>query len=150
EATGVKAPESLGGVAQQPFDGVSFAYSFAQPKAPARHRTQYFEVFGNAAIYSDGWLLAERVKTDPRVGAAMPDPAQPWQLYDRTKAFWQTEAVAAAHPDKVAELKALWQTEAERNHVLPLATSNLAAMLPGARPEPLSEPGRYVFHPSAA
>lgn len=148
EATGIKAPESLGGVAQRPFDGVSFAYSFTQPKAAARHRTQYFEVFGNAAIYHDGWMLAERVKTDPRLGAAQPDPAQPWQLYDLTKDFSQTEDVAAAHPNKVIELKTLWQAEAARNQVLPLATSNLAAMLPGARPEPLSEPGRYVFHAS--
>jgi arylsulfatase A-like enzyme len=149
EATGVAASTTLGGVAQQPFDGVSFAYSFTQPRAPSRHRTQYFEVFGNAAIYHDGWLLAQRVKTDPRVGAAEPDPTQPWQLYDLTKDFSQTEDVAAAHPDKVAELQALWQTEAARNQVLPLAMTNLAAMLPGARPEPLSEPGRHVFHPSA-
>ncbi|HEX8055641.1 MAG TPA: arylsulfatase [Novosphingobium sp.] len=149
EATGVAAPATLGGVTQQAFDGVSFAYSFDQPKAPTRHRTQYFEVFGNAAIYHDGWMLAERVKTDPRVGAAQPDPAQAWQLYDLTKDFSQTEDIAAAHPDKVAELTALWQAEAGRNKVLPLATSNLAAMLPGARPEPLSEPGRHVFHATA-
>ncbi len=148
EATGVKAPDSLAGVAQQPFDGVSFSYSFTQPTAPARHRTQYFEIFGNAAIYRDGWLLAQRVKTDPHVGAAQPDPTQPWQLYDLTKDFSQTEDLAAAHPEKVAELQALWQSEATRNHVLPLVSSNLAAMLPGSRPEPLSEPGRHVFHPS--
>ena len=74
EAAGVPAPDSLAGVAQKPFDGVSFAYSFTQPKAPSRHRTQYFEVFGNAAIYHDGWLLAEAVKVDPRFDAAMADP----------------------------------------------------------------------------
>jgi arylsulfatase len=149
DAAGIAAPETLSGVAQQPFDGVSFADSFARARAPSRHRTQYFEVFGNAAIYHDGWLLAERVRTDPRFGAAQPDPAQPWQLYDLTRDFSQTEDVAAAHPEKVAELQALWQAEATRNHVLPLAASNLAAMLPGARPEPLSEPGRHVFHRSA-
>lgn len=148
EAAGIAAPESLGGVAQQGFDGVSFAYSFTQPAAPARHRTQYFEIFGNTAIYHDGWLLAERVRTDPRLGAAQPDPAQPWQLYDLGNDPSQTEDVAAAHPDKVAELRALWQAEAGRNHVFPVSTSNRAAMLPGARPEPLSEPGRYAFHPS--
>ncbi|MBW8755296.1 MAG: sulfatase-like hydrolase/transferase, partial [Sphingomonadales bacterium] len=149
EAAGVKPPESLAGVAQQPFDGVSFAYSFTQPKAPARHRTQYFEVFGNAAIYHDGWLLAEPVKVDPRMDAAMPDPAAPWQLYDLARDWSQTTDVAAAHPDKVAELKALWETEAARNHVLPLQFSNLSSMLPGTRPEPLSEPGRHVLYPSA-
>jgi arylsulfatase len=149
EAAGVKAPESLAGVAQQPFDGVSFAYSFTDAKAPARHRTQYFEVFGNAAIYHDGWLLAESVKVDPRLDAAMPDPRAPWQLYDLNTDWSQTTDVAAAHPDKVAELKALWETEAGRNRVLPLQYSNLSSMLPGVRPEPLSQPGRHVFHPGS-
>jgi arylsulfatase len=149
EATGVKAPEALGGVAQQPFDGVSFAYTFTQPTAPARHRTQYFEVFGNAAIYHDGWLLAEAVKVDPRMDAAMPDPAAPWQLYDLSKDWSQTTDVAAAHPEKVAELKALWEAEAARNHVLPLQFNNFASMLPGVRPEPMSEPGKHVLRPSS-
>ena len=149
EATGVAPPESLAGVAQQPFDGVSFAYSFAQPKAPSRRRTRYFEVFGHAAIYHDGWLLAERVKVDPRVDAAMADPRSPWQLFDLTKDWTQTTDLAAANPAKVAELTALWEAEARRNNVLPMQFSNMAAMLPGVRPEPLSEPGRHVFHPSS-
>jgi len=149
EAAGLRAPDSLGGVAQRPFDGVSFAYSFTRPKAPSQHRTQYFEVFGHAGIYHDGWLLAERVKVDPRFDAAMSDPDAPWQLYDLERDWTQTTDVAAAHPDKVAELTALWQAEAKRNNVLPLTYSNMAAMLPGVRPEPLSEPGRHVLHPSA-
>jgi arylsulfatase len=148
EAAGVKAPESLRGVTQQPFDGVSFAYSFADAQAPTRHRTQYFEVFGNAAIYHDGWLLAEAVKVDPRMDAAFPDPQAPWQLYDLARDWSQTTDVAATHPLKVAELKALWEAEAARNHVLPLQFSNLVSMLPGTRPEPMSEPGRHVLHPA--
>jgi len=149
EAAGITPPASLNGIAQQPFDGVSFAYTFSAPQAPSRHRTQYFEVFGNAAIYNDGWLLAEAVKVDPRMDAAMPDPAAPWQLYDLSRDWSQTTDVAAAHPDRVAELKSLWETEATRNRVLPLMYSNLVSMLPGTRPEPLSEPGRHVLYPSA-
>jgi arylsulfatase len=149
EAAGIEAPDTLGGVAQQPFDGVSFAYSFTQPRAPSRHHVQYFEVFGNAAIYRDGWMLAEPVRTDPRFAAAMPDTQGPWQLYDLNTDFSQTRDVAASHPDKVAELQALWQSEASRNHVLPMKPSNFASMLPGVRPEPVSEPGRHVFYPSA-
>lgn len=57
--------------------------------------------------------------------------------------------MAAAHPDKVAELTALWQAEAARNQVLPLVANNLPAMLPGVRPEPLSEPGRHAFRRTA-
>jgi len=149
EAARISPPASVNGVAQQPFDGVSFAFSFNAPDAPARHRTQYFEVFGNAAIYHDGWLLSEAVKVDPRLDAAMPDPAAPWQLYDLNRDWSQTTDVATAHPERVSELKALWEAEAARNRVLPLMYSNLASMLPGTRPEPLSEPGRHVLYPSS-
>lgn len=147
EATGVKAPDALGGVAQTPFDGISFAYSFTQPDAPARHRTQYFEMFGNAAIYHDGWLLAERVRTVPSYQAAFPDPASPWQLYDLNRDWTQTTDLAQRNPGKVAELEAIWKSEATRNHVLPLLYSNLASMLPGTRPEPLATEGRHVLYP---
>jgi arylsulfatase len=145
DAAGVQPPASLDGVAQAPFDGVSFAESFAKADAPSRHRVQYFEVFGHAAIYKDGWLLAERVSTDSARGAAVPEPSSPWELYDLTTDFAQTEDVAAAHPEKVAELKAVWQAEATRNQVLPLVANNLPAMLPGVRPEPASEAGRHEF-----
>lgn len=148
EAAGIRQPDSIGGVRQQPFDGASFVYSFDAPKAPARHRTRYFEVFGHAAIYSDGWLLAQAVKVDPRMDAAMPDPEAPWQLYDLSKDFSQSTDVAASHPGKVAELKALWTAESTRNNVLPIQYSNFVSMLPGTRPEPLSEPGRHVLYPS--
>jgi len=147
EATGIKQPQSLNGVSQQPFDGVSFVYSFDAPKASTRHRTQYFEVFGNAAIYHDGWLLAEAVKVEPRMDSGIPDPAAPWQLYELNTDWSQTTDVAAAHPDKVAELKALWSAEATRNKVLPILYNNFASMLPGTRPEPMSEPGRHVLYP---
>lgn len=147
EAAGVAPPEQLGGIAQAPFDGISFAYSFTRPQAPSARRTRYFEVFGHAAIYHDGWLLAEPVRADPRSGHGAPDPAAPWQLYDLTRDWTQTTDVAARHPGKVAELTALWLAQAARNNVLPLQYNNLAAMLPGTRPEPLSAPGRHVLRP---
>jgi hypothetical protein len=33
-------------------------YTFDDAKSPSRHRTQYFEMLGNRAIYSDGWVAA--------------------------------------------------------------------------------------------
>jgi len=149
EAAGIAPPRTLAGIEQRPFDGMSFAYSFTQARAPAASRTRYFEVFGNAGIYHDGWFLAEAVRTDPRMGAAFADPKAPWQLYDLSRDWSQTTDVAAKYPEKVAELKALWEAEARRNNVLPLQFSNLVSMLPGTRPEPLSEPGRHEFRPSS-
>jgi arylsulfatase len=148
DAVGIKAPETRDGVAQIPFDGASFADSFFHPKAPSHHHAQYFEVFGNAAIYQDGWLYAERVRYNSMHDAAMPDPTAPWQLYDLAHDPAQTRDVAAENPDKVAALGALWQSEGIRNHVLPLITNNFPAMLPGVRPEPLAAAGSYTFHPS--
>ena len=58
EAAGVQAPAVLNGVPQKPIEGVSMVYTFDDAKAPSTHRTQYFEMFGNRAIYHDGWVAA--------------------------------------------------------------------------------------------
>lgn len=149
EAAGVTPPASLNGAVQMPFDGVSFAYSFAQPHAPSRHRTQYFEIFGYAGIYHDGWFAGSQVLDNPALGAAQTVPDAPWQLYDLTSDFSQTTDIAAQHPAKLAEMRALFQSEAERNHVLPMLSSNGPVMNPLTRPEVTAQPGRYTFYPSA-
>jgi arylsulfatase A-like enzyme len=51
-------PAVLNGVPQKPIEGVSMVYSFDNAKAPPKHRTQYFEMFANRAIYNDGWVAA--------------------------------------------------------------------------------------------
>ncbi|MET0240906.1 MAG: arylsulfatase [Sphingobium sp.] len=143
DVTGVPLPSSLQGTEQRPLDGVSFGYSFAAPKAEERHRLQYFEIMGHAALYKDGWLAASRLRPDSR-----PDIAAPWELYDLRSDFSQTVDLSARYPEKLAELKAAFQQEAERNHVLPLSSDTLTALLPQSRPEPLAEPGHHVLYPS--
>jgi arylsulfatase A-like enzyme len=58
EAAGIPEPKKVNGVAQTPIEGVSMAYTFDDANAKGRHRTQYFEMFGNRAIYNDGWVAA--------------------------------------------------------------------------------------------
>ena len=60
EATGIPAPETVNGIAQKPIEGVSMAYTWdkANADAPSRHKTQYFEMFGNRALYHDGWIAS--------------------------------------------------------------------------------------------
>jgi arylsulfatase len=58
EAAGLPEPKSVNGTAQIPMDGVSMMYSFNNAKAPDTHKTQYFEILGNRAIYKDGWYAA--------------------------------------------------------------------------------------------
>ena len=39
---------------------MSFAYTFdkANADAPSRHKTQYFEMMGDHAIYHEGWIAS--------------------------------------------------------------------------------------------
>ena len=60
EAAGLPQPTRVDGTKQYPMDGVSMVYTFADAEAPDRRTTQYFEMFGNRAIYHDGWVAATR------------------------------------------------------------------------------------------
>ena len=52
EAAGIEVPEEYHGVEQQPMDGVSMIYSFRRRQAaPNRKERQYYEMFGNRAIW---------------------------------------------------------------------------------------------------
>ena len=56
EATKLPEPTSINGVKQIPMDGVSMLYAAKDANAADRHTVQYFEMFGNRAIYDNGWL----------------------------------------------------------------------------------------------
>ena len=57
EAAGLPEPKVVNGVPQRPMDGVSMAlHASTTPRRQDRHTTQYFEMFGNRAIYHDGWF----------------------------------------------------------------------------------------------
>src|SRR4051812_1906725 len=55
EVLGIEPPETIRGVSQSPIHGTSLAYTFDAPAAPARRRTQYFEMFGHRAIDHNAW-----------------------------------------------------------------------------------------------
>jgi arylsulfatase len=124
EVIGIEAPVEIAGVAQAPFDGVSFAHTFGVPAAPSRHPTQYYEMFGSQAIYHDGWKavafhplpLAAYDRTDPFRSFDEDE----WELYHLAEDFSESVDLAAKHPEKLDELIALWWSEAERNQVLPV------------------------------
>lgn len=50
-------------------------YTFDDAKSPSRHRTQYFEMLGNRAIYNDGWVAATTPPPPPWAAVAG------WGLY---------------------------------------------------------------------
>ncbi len=122
EAAGLPEPITVNGVQQMPIEGVSMRYSFNDAKAPDRHETQYFEIFGNRAIYHNGWTAVTRHKT-PWLLVGEQTPAfddDVWELYDTENDWSQANNLAAQMPDKLHELQRLWLIEATRYNVLPL------------------------------
>jgi len=120
EAAGLPEPKSVNGTAQTPIEGVSMMYTFADPRAPSRHTTQYFEIFGNRAIYQDGWLAGtvHRAAWEFKPRRALEDDV--WELYDARTDFSLSNDLAAKNPQKLKEMQDLFMTEAVKYSVLPL------------------------------
>jgi len=95
-------------------------YAFDNAKAKDRHTTQYFEIFGNRAIYHDGWLAGtvHKAPWEPKPRRALAEDV--WELYDVRNDFSLANDLAAKNPRKLKELQALFTREAEKYHVLPL------------------------------
>ena len=140
EALGVDAPERIRGVEQSPIHGVSMLDTFADADAPERHTTQLFEMFGHRAIEHEGWKavcpypgpsLAEGAERGHPLGTFLSEElldrleAEDWELYHVADDPTECHDVAADHPDKVAELRELWWSEAERIGALPLSSAGL-------------------------
>lgn len=150
EAAGIPAPQVVDGIPQAPIEGTSFAYTFDKANAavPSRHTTQYFEMFGDHAIYQDGWILSTKVKRAPweAFGPANPDPLNnvEWELFDLNTDYSQVTDVAAQNPDKVAALKQVFYEEAKKYNVLPLDAS-VAARIVAPRPNITAGRSEFVY-----
>jgi arylsulfatase len=120
EAAGLPEPTMVNGTRQRAMDGVSMAYTFDDSTAKGRRTTQYFEMFGNRAIYHDGWVAATR-HSIPWVMASLPPFDQDrWELYNVETDFSQAIDLASQNQAKLKELQDLFVQEAIRNNVFPL------------------------------
>ena len=130
QAAGIDFPEEYHGIPQQPFTGVPMNYSFDAPEAPNTKKRQYYEMFGNRAIWVDGWkavtLHANRMPWDVNVVKPFEDDV--WELYNVEEDFSESTDLAAKHPQKLEELKAIFEEEAWANQVYPLYDDMLARL----------------------
>jgi arylsulfatase len=122
EAAGIPEPVSVEGIQQDPIEGVSMLYAFNDTKAPERHETQYFEMFGNRGIYHKGWTAVTKHGTPwILVGRkVVPLDDDVWELYDTSKDWSQANDLSKQMPEKLHELQRLWLIEATRYKVLPV------------------------------
>jgi len=150
EIVGVPEPVQVDGIAQEPIEGVSLAYTFDEKagglNVKSRHRTQYFEMMGVYGLYNDGWMLSAKPIRAPweLTGAAIADPATAYdlELFDLSSDWTQYTDVAAQHPEKVQEMRDLMFGEFARHQVLPLDASAATRFI---TPRPSLSAGRTEF-----
>lgn len=148
EATGIPAPDTVEGIKQNPIEGVSMMYTFdkSNASAPSTHKTQYFEMMGNRALYNDGWIAATTPATAPWLMSGGPAPdlltGYNWELYNVNEDWTENNNLASQMPDKLKQMQDLFYAEAKKYNVLPLDNSTISRVL-AERPSPTA--GRTVF-----
>ena len=129
ELCGIDLPDQVDGIAQMDFDGRSILETMRDEAAGNPRSTQYFELLGSRSIIHDGWKA-----TTDHVPEGLLDEEElligsrafstdRWHLYRMDNDVAEVIDLADDHPDVVEDLDAVWRTEAERNHVLPLFDS---------------------------
>jgi arylsulfatase A-like enzyme len=148
EVTDIQPPATVNGIAQKPIEGISMAYTFdsANANAPSKRDTQYFEMFGNRALYHDGWIATTVPPQPPWLMGTvqMPDvlTGYKWELYNIADDFSENNDLGAKNPDKLKELQGLFMDEARKYQVLPLDNSIIERLL---APRPSATAGRTEF-----
>lgn len=124
EIAGVAAPQAIRSIPQKPIQGVSLAYSIGDAAAPSRHRTQYYYIFGSRAIYQDGWKASLHYpnRLPGGVEGKQTSSENDWELYDLNTDLTERVNLARQNPQKLAELKALFDQQAQENNLYPLIT----------------------------
>ena len=144
EAAELPEPKIVNGTPQEPIEGVSMVYTFANAKATSRHYVQYFEILGNRAIYADGWLAGtvHRAPWETKPRTALADDK--WELYDTRNDFSLVNNLAAKNPVKLKELQDLFLKEAVKNHVLPIDDRVFERMIPAMAGRPDLMGGSHI------
>jgi arylsulfatase len=142
DVVGVQPPTVRRGLEQMPVTGHSFASLLTDPTAPATNTVQYFENGGSLALIAGDW------KAVLKHTAGADYSTESWELYHLALDRSECNDLAAAQPEKLAELVAMWDAEAERHGVFPL--DDRGVTLFGARfreRSPHPESRRYVYRP---
>jgi arylsulfatase len=145
EAASLPEPKSVNGTAQAPIEGVSMVYSFTDSNAESTHKTQYFEIAGNRAIYHNGWLAGTVHRAPWEAGPRSGLTKDRWELYDTRSDFSLTDDLAKAKPEKLEQLQKLFLQEAEKYRVLPIDDRTIERFDPATAGRPDLMAGRTTL-----
>ena len=152
DAAGIDPPAVVDGVDQQPMHGASLLPTFADAGADAPRDSQYFEMLGSRSMVRGRWKattdhISQGVPDEVSIAGSRDFNTDRWALFDLDADFSEARDLSDEHPEVVAELEALWWSDAGRFNVLPLddtLTGRVVAMEPS--PHPLRYRWRYRPH----
>ncbi len=142
EITGIPSPKMVNGIPQDTIEGTSLAYSFNNGNAPEQHTIQYFEMFGNRALYQDGWLARTIHKAPYLAKPYTTLQEDKWNLYNTKEDFSLSNDLATQEPDRLKSMQLKFMQEAEKYHVLPLDDRTFERMHADAMGRPTVMEGR--------
>ncbi len=136
----ITPPKVVNGHKQMPMDGVSFAYTFDDPKGVSQKKAQFFDNNGSRAIYKDGWMACAFGPFIPwntpasvsRV-ANWDSATDTWELYKIDADFSQANDLAVRYPKKLTKLKKEFLALAEDNKDFPIGAGNWLRLYPEDR-----------------
>jgi arylsulfatase A-like enzyme len=129
EFIGIKSPAQIRGIKQDTIQGTSLVYSFNDAKAPSRHVLQHYYIFGNRSVYYKGWKAGTSHHPDfidfaNAINNKKPLPGRnydndEWELYNLNEDFNERVDLAKSNPEKLKELKALFDAQAKKYNLYP-------------------------------
>jgi len=125
DLVGVRAPDEIKDVKQQPIEGSSLAYSIEDAKAPSRHTVQYYYIYGSRSIYDHGWkaeLPYPNAFTTGNAESKTTFNEDAWELYNLNEDYTERIDLAKKFPERLAELKAEFEEQAKNHHLYPYIT----------------------------
>jgi arylsulfatase len=126
EVLDIPAPLEVNGFTQDPINGVSMDYTFADAGADGTRKIQFFDIMGSRGLYYDGWFASTFGLRNPWVpglpeGAATWNPEEDtWELYNIEEDWSQANDLAKEMPEKLSEMKNMFLVESAKNKNLPI------------------------------
>jgi arylsulfatase len=125
DLVGIKAPDRIRGIKQQPIEGISFADSINDANAPWHHTVQYYYIFGSRSIYDNGWKAELAYPSSFITGNAaskQPFDENAWELYNLNDDPTERIDLAQKYPEKLTQLKAEFEEQAKEHNLYPYIT----------------------------
>jgi len=146
---GITAPVEVRGIPQKPLEGSSFAAALHDPSSPREKHTQFYSMLGTRGIWHDGWFantVHPPTSTGPKGWSNF--DADRWELFHIDSDRSQLHDLAQTHPERLAELRALWHEQALAFNGYPLNDLGLVELFLSGAVGAAGSSAQTIYYPN--